>query len=84
MADSSAGYEGIGSVAFSPDGSKIVSGASSGTIKVWDLISWSREKHLLFSHGTQQRVILVVWLNKQKLSFPEDVLDLLIKACIEQ
>ena len=34
--DSSAGKYGIESVAYSPDGSKIVSGASSGTIKVWD------------------------------------------------
>ena len=34
--DRSAGRGGIQSVAYSPDGSKIVSGASSGTLKVWD------------------------------------------------
>eukprot|EP00966_Prymnesium_polylepis_P205325 4757981-Prymnesium_polylepis.1 len=34
--DSSAGMLGIQSVSYSPDGSKIVSGASSGTLKVWD------------------------------------------------
>ena len=34
--DSSAGEYGIWSVAYSPDGAKIVSGASSGTMKVWD------------------------------------------------
>ena len=27
----------INSVAFSPDGTKIVSGSNDGTIKVWDL-----------------------------------------------
>ena len=29
--------DGIMSVAFSPDGTKIVSGSDDGTIKVWDL-----------------------------------------------
>ena len=34
--DSSAGFSRIQSVGYSPDGSKIVSGAYSGTLKVWD------------------------------------------------
>ena len=37
--DRSANPHGIRSVAYSPDGSKVVSGASSGTIKVWDSTS---------------------------------------------
>ena len=72
----------INAVAFSPDGKTIVSGSKDKTIKVWELTSWCREKHLLFSHVIQQRVVLVLWLNKQKLLFPDDVLDLLIRVCI--
>ena len=72
----------VTSVDFSPDGKTIVSGSSDKMIKVWELTSWCREKHLLFSHVIQQRVVLVLWLNKQKLLFPDDVLDLLIKVCI--
>ena len=33
----------INSVAFSPDGTKIVSACSGGTIKVWDMVKWSRK-----------------------------------------
>jgi WD40 repeat protein len=72
----------ICSVAFSPDGKTIVSGSYDQTIKVWGVTSWSREDHLLFSHDVQRRVILLLWLNKRKLLFPDDVLDLLIKACV--
>ena len=36
VTDTEAGYFGIYSVDFSPDGSKIVSGSSSGMIKIWD------------------------------------------------
>ena len=72
------------SVDFSPDGSKIVGGSSnsSGTINVWTVTSWSREAPLLVSHAVRHRVILLLWLNKRKLLFPEDVLDLLINACV--
>ena len=38
--DSGAGISGIQSVSYSPDGSKIVSGASSGTLKVWDAVNF--------------------------------------------
>ena len=36
----------IRSVAFSPDGTKIVSGSDDKTIKVWDLVNWSRKDHM--------------------------------------
>jgi len=68
----------INSVAFSPDGTKIVSGSDDKTIKVWDLINWSRKDHLLFNHTTQRFVLLLLWLNKYSMKFPDDVLDLLI------
>ena len=77
------------SIDFAPDGKTIVSASGdiygnggSNTIKVWGVTSWSREDHLLFSHDVQRRVILLLWLNKRKLLFPDDVLDLLIKACV--
>ena len=38
--DSSAGIGGIQSVTYSSDGSKIVSGAYSGTLKVWDAVNF--------------------------------------------
>ena len=69
-------------VKFSPDGSKIVSCGVDQTIKVWDLIFWSREHHLLFSQATQRCVVLLLWLNKHKLQLPEEILDMLIRACI--
>ena len=72
----------ITAVQFSPDGSKIVSGSWDKTIKVWDLISWSRENHLLFSQATQRRAILLLWVNKHKLHFPAEILDMLIQAII--
>jgi WD40 repeat protein len=71
------------SVAFSPDGTKIVSGSYDKTIKVWDLINWSRKDHLLFNHTTQRFVLLLLWLNKYSMKFPDDVLDLLIEACLK-
>ena len=70
------------SVAFSPDGTKIVSG--SDDIKVWDFINWSRKDHLMFNVTTQQFVLLVLWLNKYSMKFPDDVLDLLIEACLRK
>jgi WD40 repeat protein len=70
------------SVAFSPDGTKIVSGSGDMTIKVWDIINWSRKDHLMFNVTTQQFVLLVLWLNKYSMKFPDDVLDLLIEACL--
>ena len=70
----------IVSVAFSPDGIKIVSGSADKTIKVWDMVNWSRKDHLMFSHTTQRFVLLLLWLNKYTMKFPDDVLDLLIEA----
>jgi len=70
------------SVAFSPDGSKIVSGSYDGTIKVWDMVNWSRKDHLMFNDTTQRFVMLLLWLNKNSMKFPDDVLDLLIEACL--
>ena len=68
------------SVAFSPDGTKIVSGSRDQTIKVWDMVNWSRKDHLMFSGTTQRFVVLLLWLNKYTMKFPDDVLDLLIEA----
>ena len=70
----------IWSVAFSPDGTKIVSGSYDKTIKVWDMVNWSRKDHLMFSRTTQRFVLLLLWLNKYTMKFPDDVLDLLIEA----
>ena len=74
----------IMSVAFSPDGTKIVSGSYDGTIKVWNLVNWSRKDHLMFNHTTQRFVLLLLWLNKYSMKFPDDVLDLLIEACLQR
>ena len=73
----------IRSVAFSPDGTKIVSGSDDRTIKVWDMVNWSRKDHLMFNHTTQRFVLLLLWLNKYSMKFPDDVLDLLIEACLK-
>ena len=73
----------INSVAFSPDGTKIVSGSADGTIKVWDMVNWSRKDHLMFNHTTQRFILLLLWLNKYSMKFPDDVLDLLIEACLK-
>ena len=71
------------SVAFSPDGAKIVSGSYDGTIKVWDMVKWSRKDHLMFNVTTQQFVLQLLWLNKYSMKFPDDVIDLLIEACLQ-
>jgi WD40 repeat protein len=71
------------SVDFDKDGGKIVSGGEDGTIKVWDLVHWSRKDHLLFNLTTRRFVVLLLWLNKYSMKFPDDVLDLLIKACLQ-
>ena len=73
----------ITSVVFSPDGTKIVSGSYDQTIKVWDMVNWSRKDHLMFNHTTQRFVLLLLWLNKYSMKFPDDVLDLLIEACLK-
>ena len=73
----------ITSVVFSPDGTKIVSGSGDKTIKVWDMVNWSRKDHLMFNHTTQRFVLLLLWLNKYSMKFPDDVLDLLIEACLK-
>ena len=73
----------INSVAFSPDGTKIVSGSDDETIKVWDVVNWSRKDHLMFNVTTQRFVLLLLWLNKHSMKFPDDVLDLLIEACLQ-
>ena len=72
------------SVAFSPDGTKIVSGSDDKTIKVWDIVNWSRKDHLMFNVATQRFVLLMLWLNKCSMKFPDDVLDLLIEACLRK
>jgi WD40 repeat protein len=71
------------SVQFSPNGSQIVSGSRDKTIKVWDLVHWSRKDHLMFNLATRRFVLLLLWLNKYSMKFPDDVLDLLIKACLQ-
>ena len=72
------------SVAFSPDGTKIVSGSiDDGMIKVWDMVNWSRKDHLMFNITTQRFVLLLLWLNKNSMKFPDDLLDLLIEACLQ-
>jgi WD40 repeat protein len=73
----------VTSVVFSPDGTKIVSGSSDQTIKVWDMVNWSRKDHLMFNGTTQRYVLLLLWLNKYGMKFPDDVLDLLIEACLQ-
>ena len=73
----------IKSVAFSPDGTKIVSGSYNETIKVWDMVKWSRKDHLMFNDTTQQFVLLLLWMNKYSMKFPDDVLDLIIEACLQ-
>ena len=73
----------IWSVAFSPDGTKIVSGSYDMTIKVWDMVKWSRKDHLMFNDTTQRFVLLLLWMNKNSMKFPDDVLDLLIEACLQ-
>ena len=73
----------IMSVAFPPVGIKIVSGSTDGTIKVWDMVKWSRKDHLMFNDTTQRFVLLLLWLNKNSMRFPDDVLDLLIEACLQ-
>jgi WD40 repeat protein len=73
------------SVAFSPDGTKIVSGSfRDGTIKVWDIVNWSRKDHLMFNLTTQRFVLQMLWLNKYSMKFPDDVIDLLIEACLQR
>ena len=72
----------VRSVVFSPDGTKIVSGSYDKKIKVWDMVNWSRKDHLMFNHTTQRFVLLLLWLNKYTMKFPDDVLDLLIEACL--
>jgi WD40 repeat protein len=73
----------VRSVAFLPDGTKIVSGANDGTIKVWEMVEWSRKDHLMFNIATQRFVLRMLWLNKYSMKFPDDVLDLLVRACLQ-
>jgi WD40 repeat protein len=73
----------VTSVAFSPDWTKIVSGSYDNTIKVWDMAKWSRKDHLMFNDTTQRFVLLLLWMNKYSMKFPDDVLDLLIEACLK-
>eukprot|EP00900_Chrysochromulina_parva_P003585 jgi/Chrpa1/13227/Chrysochromulina_OHIO_Genome00014911-RA len=72
----------IGSVAFSRDGTKIVAGFQDRTFKAWKVFTWSRQDHSRFNATTQRIVLWVLWLNKHHMKFPDDVLDLLIEACL--
>jgi len=45
-------------------------------------LPWTRKDHLMFNVTTQQFVLVVLWLNKYCMKFPDDVLDLLIEACL--
>ena len=73
----------VWTTAFSPDGTKIVSGSPDKTIKVWKIVQWSRKDHLMFNVTSQRFILLLLWLNKFGLKFPDDVLDLLIEACLQ-
>jgi hypothetical protein len=46
------------------------------------MVKWSRKDHLMFNVTTQQFVLQLLWLNKYSLKFPDDVLDMLIEACL--
>jgi hypothetical protein len=72
----------IASVAFSRDGTKIVAGFQDRTFKAWKVFTWSRQDHSRFNATTQRIVLWVLWLNKHHMKFPDDVLDLLIEACL--
>jgi hypothetical protein len=37
----------------------------------------------MFNDTTQRFVLLLLWLNKYSMKFPDDVLDLLIGACLQ-
>ena len=52
----------ISSVGYNHDGTKIVSACYGGTIKVWDLVHWSRRDHLMFNLTTRRFVLLLLWL----------------------
>jgi len=38
----------------------------------------------MFKDTTQRLVLLLLWLNKYTMKFPDDVLDLLIEACLQR
>ena len=52
-------------------------------MKVWDMVKWSRKDHLMFNDTIQRFVLLLLWMNKYSMKFPDDVLDLLIEACLQ-
>jgi hypothetical protein len=47
------------------------------------MVKWSRKDHLMFNITTQRVVLQLLWLNKYSMKFPDDVLDLLIGACLQ-
>ena len=71
---------GSGRWRFRRTGPRLCRDRTTRTIKVWDMVNWSRKDHLMFSRTTQRFVLLLLWLNKYTMKFPDDVLDLLIEA----
>ena len=61
-----------------------MSACNGGTIKVWDMVKWSRKDHLMFNDTTQRFVLLLLWLNKYTaLSFRMMCLIYVIEACLQ-
>ena len=65
---------------FSLDGKRIVSGSDDGTIKVWVQLRWSRTHYFEFIQIVPYRVLwTILFINKTKFRFSDDILDLVIE-----